>query len=130
MIRKLATVFGIIFVAIGILGFVPGVTTDHMLFGLFHVGVVHNIIHLLSGIVALIAMNSAGLSRLYFRIFGAIYALVAVIGWLQGTTVLGLFDVNLADNVLHTVLALVILAIGFALPDVEAPREVSAAQTE
>ena len=131
MIRKLAIVFGVVFVAIGLLGFVPGITTaDGKLLGLFQVSTLHNIIHLLSGIAALIAASNEAYSRLYFRIFGAVYGLVAIIGWLQGTTVLGLIDVNVADNVLHTVLAIVILAIGFALPDVEAPRAVREAGTE
>ena len=129
MIRKLAIVFGVVFVAVGLLGFIPGVTTaDGKLLGIFQVSTLHNIIHLLSGIAALLAAKDAAYSRLYFRIFGAVYALVAVIGWLQGDTVLGLIDVNVADNVLHTVLAVAILAIGFAVPDDDAPRVVRDAE--
>jgi hypothetical protein len=110
-------VFGVVFLAIGILGFVPGVTSDDgLLLGIFQVSALHNVIHILSGVAALLAMSDVSYSRLYFRVFGAVYALVALVGWVQGTTVLGLIDVNVADNVLHTVLALMILGVGFGLP--------------
>ena len=131
MIKKLAIVFGVVFVAIGVLGFIPGVTTaDGKLLGIFQVSTLHNIIHLLSGIAALIAASDAVYSRLYFRVFGVVYALVAIIGWLQGNTVLGLIDVNFADNILHTVLAIAISAIGYGLPAVDEPRTMRNADAE
>ncbi len=117
MIKQLSIVFGVVFLAVGALGFVPGVTTeDGLLLGIFQVSPLHNVIHLLSGIAAIAAAKSEDYAQLYFRIFGAVYALVAVVGWVQGTTVLGLIDVNVADNVLHTVLAVAILGVGFGLP--------------
>lgn len=131
MIKKLAIVFGVVFVAIGVLGFIPGVTTaDGKLLGIFQVSTLHNIIHLLSGIAALIAASDVVYSRLYFRVFGVVYALVAIIGWLQGNTVLGLIDVNFADNILHTVLAIAISAIGYGLPAVDEPRTMRNADAE
>lgn len=112
--QKLAWVFAIVFIAVGILGFVPGITSSGHLLGIFEVDMVHNIIHLLSGIVAaLAAMSSAAHARLYFKVFGVVYALVAVIGLVQGSTVLGLIGVNMADNLLHIVIAVAALAIGF-----------------
>lgn len=125
MIKTLSLVFGIVFLAIGLLGFVPGVTDDNgMLLGIFQVSALHNVIHILSGVAALLAASRSDYARLYFRVFGTVYAIVALVGWVQGTTVLGLIDVNLADNILHTVLAAAILAIGFALPDDAAVAEV------
>jgi len=121
MYRKLATLFGAVFVVVGILGFVPALAPMHSdgmryLLGLFMVGGVHNIIHLLSGIAALAgASKSERYARLYFQVFGSVYALVTIIGFIQKTTVLGIFDVNTADNFLHLGLAVVILAIGFGL---------------
>jgi hypothetical protein len=86
------------------------------LLGLFMVGGVHNFIHLLSGIAALLgALKSEKYAKLYFMIFGSVYALVTIIGFIQKTTVLGIFDVNLADNFLHLGLAVVISSIGFGL---------------
>jgi hypothetical protein len=125
VIKTLSLVFGIVFLAIGLLGFVPGVTDDNgMLLGIFQVSALHNVIHILSGVAALLAASRSDYARLYFRVFGTVYAIVALVGWVQGTTVLGLIDVNLADNILHTVLAAAILAIGFALPDDAAVAEV------
>src|SRR5438132_3618228 len=47
MIKTAALLFGIVFLLIGILGFVPAVTPDNgMLLGIFHVNTAHNIVHL------------------------------------------------------------------------------------
>lgn len=117
MLKKLSLVFGVVFLAVGVLGFVPGVTTeDGLLLGIFQVSTLHNLIHILSGVAALIAAKSADYAQLYFRIFGVVYATVAIVGWIQGNTVLGLIDVNVADNILHTVLAVAILGVGFGIP--------------
>ena len=58
MLKKLALMFGFVFVLVGILGFIPAAAPQHSdgmhyLLGLFMVGGVHNVVHLLSGIVAL-----------------------------------------------------------------------------
>src|SRR5215213_1305861 len=97
-LSKISLVFGVVFVLIGILGFVPGATTTgadgmQLLLGLFMVDGLHNSIHLLSGVAGLAASMNERYSRLYLQIFGAVYALVAVIGLIQGDTVLGLFHV-------------------------------------
>jgi hypothetical protein len=121
MVRTLAVVFGIIFVLVGLMGFVPALSpqqSDGMryLLGLFMVGGVHNVIHLASGIAALLGgLTSAKFSKLYFQIFGPVYGIVTIIGFIQGHTVLGLFHVNLADNFLHLGLAVAISAIGYGL---------------
>lgn len=111
--QKLARVFGYVFVAVGVLGFVPGVTTaDGQLLGIFQVDTMHNIVHLLSGVLALVAASGAGTNaRLYFQVFGVVYALVTVLGFLSGS-VLGMVT-NGADNVLHLVIAAVALYVGF-----------------
>jgi hypothetical protein len=126
MFKKISLGFGIIFLLIGVLGFVPGLaSTDadgmQLLFGLFMVDGIHNLIHIASGVVALLAASSTRYSKWYLQIFGLVYALVAVIGFVQGTTVLGLFTVNMADNLLHVVLAIGLLGTGFGLSDQIAP---------
>ena len=116
MIRKMATVFGVVFLIIGILGFVPGVTENGHLLGIFHVNPAHNIVHILSGLIALLAANaSERAAQNYFRIFCVIYALVAVLGFVGGDEpILGLIANNTADNWLHVAIAAVSLALGFA----------------
>ena len=52
-------------------------------------------------------------ARLYFKVFGIVYALITVLGFIQGNTVLGLMAVNMADNLLNLVIALVALWAGF-----------------
>jgi hypothetical protein len=117
MIKTAAVLFGIVFILIGILGFVPGITNDEMLLGIFHVNAAHNVVHLLSGAVALFAgMTSFGASRMYFRIFGVVYGLVAVLGLMnmgQHTMLLGLISNNDADTFLHIAIAAVSLLLGF-----------------
>ena len=60
------------------------------------------------------AMTSLKAAKMYFQVFGVIYALVAVLGILMGS-VLGLFDTNTADNALHVVIAVVALYAGFGM---------------
>jgi hypothetical protein len=120
MLRKAALVFGVVFVLIGILGFVPALRTNNntdmpLLLGLFMVGGVHNAIHLISGVGALLGSKTEKYSQLYFRVFGVVYGLVTIIGFVQKTTVLGIIDVNMADNFLHLAIALASLTLGFAV---------------
>ena len=119
MLQKAAITFGIILLVVGILGFVPGAAPDNMLLGLFHVNAAHNVVHLLSGAVALWAgLTSASNSRLYFRVFGVVYALVAVLGFVSGDEpVLGIVANNAADTWLHVLIAVVSLALGFGVKD-------------
>jgi len=117
MVQKLAWVFGIIFIVVGVLGFVPAATTGGMLLGIFMVDTMHNIVHLLSGIVAIgAAMGSAAYARLYFKVFGVVYALVAVLGLAMGGSVLGMM-MNMSDNLLHVVIAAAALWIGFGMKE-------------
>lgn len=117
MLKQLSIVFGIVFLAVGVLGFVPGITNDEdLLLGIFQVGVLQNFIHILGGVAALAAASREDYAQLYFRLFGIIYTVVAIAGIVQGDTVLGLFDVNAAENILHVVLAVALLGIGFGVP--------------
>ncbi|RJQ33546.1 DUF4383 domain-containing protein [Candidatus Parcubacteria bacterium] len=117
MVQKLAWVFGIVFLLVGVLGFVPGVTSNGMLLGLFEVDVMHNMVHILSGIVALAAAMGAGMyARLYFKVFGVVYGLVAVLGLVMSGNVLGM-HMNMLDHVLHIVIAAAAIYIGFVLKD-------------
>ncbi|MEK7509914.1 MAG: DUF4383 domain-containing protein [Patescibacteria group bacterium] len=120
MVQKLAWVFGIVLLLIGVLGFVPGITTDSLLLGIFHVDMLHSIIHIVTGLAALAAAWGMYSTRLYFQVFGVVYALVTVLGFVQGDSVLGLFAVNMADNLLHLVIAAVALWAGFVAKE-EAP---------
>ena len=117
MAQTLAWVFGAILTLVGILGFVPGITTDGMLLGIFMVGGLHNLIHLVTGLAALAAAWGMYSTGLFFKVFGVVYAIVAVVGFIQGDTVLGLITTNMADHVLHLVLAAIFLWVGFGMKE-------------
>ncbi len=109
LVKNVTWLLGIVLVVVGVLGFV----NDPVL-GLFEVDLTHNIVHLLSGIIGIAAAASGeSYSRLFLIIFGIVYGAVAVIGFTMGGNILGLFDVNQADNYLHTAIALVCLGVGF-----------------
>lgn len=73
-----------------------------------------------SGAVAIIAaLVSEGASSIYFKVFGLVYGLVTVVGFVQGDTVLGIISINMADNILHLVIAVAALAIGFGMKPME-----------
>ncbi len=125
MLKKLAILFGAVFLLVGILGFIPTFSPLHddgmrYLLGLFMVGGIHNAIHILSGVAALgLGYYSEKTARLYFLVFGAVYALVTVVGFIQKDTILGIFHVNMADNFLHLALAIAILGVGLAIKPVD-----------
>lgn len=127
-IQKAALVVGIVFLVVGIAGFVPGLTTGSlagaghdsmaMLLGLFQVSVLHNIVHLLFGVVGLLAARYATGSRMYLVIGGVVYAVL----WIYGLFTAGhdsganFVPLNTADNWLHLVLAVGMIALGVILP--------------
>ncbi len=109
MAKKAAIIFGIVFILIGLLGFI-----SNPVFGgegaLFHIDTIHNIIHIVTGIVFLLA---GGAAAGVLKLFGVVYLLVAVLGFLSNTgTVLGFLIVNPADNWLYLVLGILILLAG------------------
>jgi hypothetical protein len=118
MAKTLGMLFGIVFLAIGVLGFVPGVTTNDMLLGIFMVNTAHSIVHIASGAIFLIAsMSGAGAARLWFQLFGIIYAIIAVLGFMTPNgMLLGMISNNPADTYLHVGLAAAMLLTGFATP--------------
>lgn len=119
MIKNLALLFGIVLIVIGLLGFVSVVTPEGYLLGLFHVNSAHNLVHLMSGIVALLcSLGGLSTSRLYFQIFGVIYGLVALLGvYYQDQPIFGLIANNVHDIWLHVLVSVVSLYLGFFYKD-------------
>jgi hypothetical protein len=111
MAKTVVMVLGLVFVVVGVLGFFMDPVLG------FEVDMVHNVVHLLSGIIAL-AMASMGeaSAKTYGKVFGLIYALVTILGFVSGTDgkLLGIMEYNGADNILHLVLAVVLLYVGFS----------------
>ena len=78
----------------------------------FEVNGIHNLVHLASGALLLVASRERATARPVAIAFGATYGLVALIGLIDGDDVLGLLPINSADNVLHVGLALLGLVAG------------------
>jgi hypothetical protein len=124
-LKKIAVCFGLVFLLMGVLGFVPGITENEMLFGIFHVNPAHNMVHLLSGAVALIcAMAGSGAARLFFQFFGLVYGAIAVLGLVKGDVHLfGMISNNMADVWLHGIISLVSLVLGFGMREERVVRK-------
>jgi hypothetical protein len=84
------------------------------LLGIFEVNGIHNLIHIASGLLLLAASPKRASAKLVAIGFGAVYGIVAIIGLIDGETVLGLIPINSADNILHIALALVGILAGVA----------------
>ena len=109
-VKPLTWILGIVLLIVGVLGFVM----LSPLLGLFEVDMVHNVVHILSGVIALWAASTGyQYSRLYLMIFGLVYGLVAVLGFVMNGSILGLFAVNMYDNYLHSAIAIVCLVTAF-----------------
>jgi hypothetical protein len=126
--RNFALIFGIVFLAVGVLGFVPGLVhapgPNHPdmavnsfygdLLGLFPVNVLHNIVHVLFGIWGLLAYKSWSAAKTYARGVAIIYAVLTVAGLVTGlNTMFGLVPLFGNDVWLHALLALVAAYFGW-----------------
>ena len=114
--QRTAKWFSVIFILVGILGFIPGVTADGYLFGIFESSAILSVAYLVSGIFALLCVGSQRGAKSYFKIFGVVYALLAILGFIDGSNIFNLLIVNGADNVLHLLVAVVALVVGFGGP--------------
>ncbi len=74
----------------------------------------HNVVHLATGLLLLALASRRRSARTGAIGFGVLYAVVTLIGVVDGDNVLGLIPVNAADNVLHAVLAVLGLGAGLA----------------
>src|SRR5579884_1929679 len=114
--RLFALVIGIVFLLVGILGFVLNPTGGSLL-GIFAVNIEHNVIHVLVGVLGILAAFT-GWSRLYAQALGVVYLLVGILGFISplapGGMLLGLIHINLADNLLHLVVGALAAFIGFS----------------
>ncbi|MBB5960080.1 preprotein translocase subunit Sss1 [Saccharothrix tamanrassetensis] len=117
-----------VFLLVGILGFIPGVTTDYdgmtfgghhstaMLLGVFHVSVLHNIVHLLFGVVGFVMARTVAGATAFLIGGGAVYLVL----WLYGLIIdfdsaANFVPLNTADNWLHLFLAVGMIGLGLAL---------------
>ncbi|MGG7104970.1 DUF4383 domain-containing protein [Rhodococcus sp. 24CO] len=124
-----AAAVGAVFLLVGILGFIPGVTTDYdmltgaghhsgaKLFGIFEVSVLHNVVHLLFGVAGLAMARMARTAQAYLIGGGIIYLVLWIYGLLiDQDSSANFVPVNDADNWLHFGLGVGMVALGFLTP--------------
>lgn len=123
------------FVLVGILGFVPGITSDYgelglaghgseaHLLGLFQVSVLHNVVHLLFGLVGLAMARSVSGARGFLIGGGATYLVLWAYGlFIEPESALNFVPLNAADNWLHLALGLGMVTLGLLLGSRSARR--------
>jgi hypothetical protein len=128
-LQSAAMLFGIVFVLAGVAGFfaappppgAPSLIVEHghgLALGLLPVNTLHNIVHLLFGVLGIAAARGAVLTaRGYFRVVAAAYALLVVLGLIPATqTTFGLIPIWGNDVWLHLLLAAAAAYFGFLAP--------------
>lgn len=111
--RVISIILGLVFIAVGVLGFVPGqdIVSSQ---GIFKVDFEHNVVHLVSGLLLLLLPFVMG-GKQTLLLVGVIYAAVATLGFLHPldpTLIAGRIAVNEADRFLHVALAAILLLAG------------------
>jgi len=119
MVKRVAMVFGVVFIIIGVLGFtVPGgmamgdAANAPKLLGLFPVNLLHNLVHILFGVWGLAAARSFSGAVAFCKLGGMIYLALAVVGLVAPTT-FGLIPLGGNDVFLHTALGVLLVWAGF-----------------
>ena len=127
-VQLVALLAGAAFLLVGILGFVPGITSGYSdlsfagrhseahLLGLFQISVLHNVVHLLFGVIGIAAARSVTGARGFLIGAGATYLVLTVYGFLIGhDSPANFVPVNTADNLLHLGLGASMLAAALIL---------------
>jgi hypothetical protein len=125
-VQMFAMLVALAFVGVGILGFIPGITTDYgdmtfattdsgaKLFGVFHVSILHNLVHLGFGLLGLALARTVDGARLYLVGGGLIY----IVLWIYGLAIdldsdANFLPIDNADNWLHFGLGVAMVVVGF-----------------
>ena len=124
-VQRVAQIFGAIFILVAILGFVATgmnmeadpVRAPHVV-GLFAVNVLHNVVHLLFGVLGIMASRGAIMAAsAYFQMVAVSYGLLTVLGLIPATqTTFGLIPIWGNDVWLHAALAAGAAYFGFVAP--------------
>jgi hypothetical protein len=114
-LHKLARLTGFIFIIIGFLGFIPGITEDGLFLGIFQVNAPHNFFHILTGLIAFgMSRKDQKITRYFFQILGVVYMTLSLLGFSQASTSFFEWMVNNeADNWLYLAVSIAFLYIGF-----------------
>jgi len=124
--RLVALVSGVVFVLVGILGFIPAISpmadmvqgmevADAAVLGLVPINGVANIVHILLGGILLYGSTSTSMAILILKVFGVAYLLLGVIGLLAPEG-FGIMPLGGGEMIVHFLTAIVFLVVGFMMP--------------
>lgn len=127
-LQRASQAVGAVFLLVGILGFIPGITTNYeslamaghgsgaLLLGIFQVSVLHNLVHLLFGVAGILMARTHTQSRNFLLYGGIVYLVLWLYGLFVGhDTPANFVPVNTADNWLHLALGLGMVALALIL---------------
>jgi hypothetical protein len=111
MTKNFTLILGIVLLGVGVVGTFTGGHNHQLL--IFGINMTHNMVHILSGAAAIVlAVMGSNPARLFCLVFGIVYGLVAVAGFLKVDAIVRLLNLNMADNFLHLAIALPCLYFG------------------
>jgi hypothetical protein len=116
--RIYALVVGAVLVAAGVIGFFyeSAFSSDESVrgavLGLLDVNGWHNVVHIATGLLGILAARTLAGARTYCLLFGIVYAVVCLWGFILGGegSILSIIPINTEDNILHLVLG--VLGVG------------------
>lgn len=118
--KTAALLIGLVFIGVGLLGFIDNPIIGTSADAIFHADTTHNYVHIVSGVLfVLVALMAARSAAGFMKVFGIVYLLIGVLGFFAVSgdglgQVLGFLHVNSADNYLHLGLGIVIFLAGTA----------------
>ena len=125
-VQLASRVVGVVFLLVGIAGFIPGLTTGYdtmqfighesqaMLLGIFQVSILHNGVHLAFGVLGILMSRTPAQARLFLLVGGVVYLVLWIYGLFIGhDSPANFVPLNTADNWLHLVLGLGMIALSF-----------------
>lgn len=119
-VQTVALALGVVYLLVGVLGFLTVLggsytLTSKPLFNLFHVNLIHNLVHVVIGVAGLAAASSPLNSRKFCQVLGIILLLLGLFG-IGIPSPLGLLDIGGADIALHLLSGAVLAYFGFQAP--------------
>lgn len=87
--------------------------------GLFAVGKTHNFIHIMAGVLAIVSVvRGVVAARQFAKFIGSLFSAIAIMGFLiPDKMILGVIDSSLSNNILHLVIGLSFLVVGYSGKD-------------
>jgi Domain of unknown function (DUF4383) len=112
-VRIYSAIFGILLIIFGLLPFFPQYVQNGHLFSLFTVNPIHVAFYVITGLIGLlVSFVTSHASRAFFRVFGIIFLLIAILAFMLGGNI-SYLQTNSADDVLHLIIGAIFSYFGF-----------------